>query len=526
MPSATGSGGQPSNGVSLVRALPLHDNPKGKVARGNNGFINHSVALDVESGEDEAAVFTSSNGHTHTPSLLAKASSAVLQGSTSLSWFCPTRDGKKCVVVLGSGDFGLALGARLVQADYCVVVGSRNPDRSRKRALEAGASIMQQEEALQQSNVVVMAVPFTHLASLPTNHLAGKVVIDVSNRSPSASKSLGSMSQAEQLQALLPSARVVKAFNVLSAYALSRGNMGSKEVPVCGDDEVARSLVCGMARDLRLMPLDFGRLSNARQIEEIPLRFFPEWTGAFWTSLVVWIFFFIILLFRWQLCDHLTDGSEDWSAFASITTRNLSIACADTSLTLLALCYLPGVIAAYLQLGRGTKYSEFPLWLDRWLKSRKHLGLLMLLNAVLHVLIKLCGSPMSWSSTWQHNAFMGCGCLALLAAGILGVTSLPSVASNMTWREFAFVQSKLGWLTLLLATLHLVFAEWEDLFTSDFVCYLPSSGQFVMVIPLLTLALKVPLLVPCVDSRLASIRQGYEKPGCCCCVSQGHAAAQ
>lgn len=41
---------------------------------------------------------------------------------------------------------------------------------------------MQHEEALQQGEVVVMAVPFTHVASLPLQHLAGKIVIDVSNR--------------------------------------------------------------------------------------------------------------------------------------------------------------------------------------------------------------------------------------------------------------------------------------------------------------------------------------------------------
>lgn len=45
-----------------------------------------------------------------------------------------------------------------------------------------------------------------------------------------------------------------------------------------------------------------------------------------------------------------------------------------------------------------------------------------------------------------------------------------------------------------------------------------------MVIPLLTVAFKVPLLLPCVDSRLTSIRQGYEKPGLFR-VSQGHSAA-
>ena len=42
---------------------------------------------------------------------------------------------------------------------------------------------------------------------------------------------------------------------------------------------------------------------------------------------------------------------------------------------------MAGVLAAYLQLSRGTKYSVFPGWLDAWLRLRKQLGLLMLLSA-------------------------------------------------------------------------------------------------------------------------------------------------
>ncbi len=49
--------------------------------------------------------------------------------------------------------------------------------------------------------------------------------------------------------------------------------------------------------------------------------------------------------------------------------------------------YLPGVLAAYLQLWRGTKYSRFPGWLDKWLKMRKQIGLLMLFSASMHVRI-------------------------------------------------------------------------------------------------------------------------------------------
>lgn len=44
-----------------------------------------------------------------------------------------------------------------------------------------------------------------------------------------------------------------------------------------------------------------------------------------------------------------------------------------------------GLIAAYIQLWRGTKYSRFPAWLDNWLKMRKQLGLLMLGLAGMHV---------------------------------------------------------------------------------------------------------------------------------------------
>lgn len=62
------------------------------------------------------------------------------------------------------------------------------------------------------------------------------------------------------------------------------------------------------------------------------------------------------------------------------------------AVTLLTACYLPGVLAAWLQIIRGTKYSRFPNWLDRWLKMRKQLGLLMLFSASMHV---RCGDKLT-----------------------------------------------------------------------------------------------------------------------------------
>ena len=52
---------------------------------------------------------------------------------------------------------------------------------------------------------------------------------------------------------------------------------------------------------------------------------------------------------------------------------NMNKTLAIHSLLTLSLCYLPGVLAAWLQLGRGTKYSRFPRWLDSWMRMRKQL---------------------------------------------------------------------------------------------------------------------------------------------------------
>nr|XP_045604836.1 metalloreductase STEAP1-like [Procambarus clarkii] len=142
------------------------------------------------------------------------------------------------------------------------------------------------------------------------------------------------------------------------------------------------------------------------------------------------------------------------------------------------------VIAAYVQLARGTKYSQFPRWLDRWLKARKHLGLLMLFNAVIHVLAMLArGELYSVSDGWRGPTYVACGIVAFTLAGVLGLASLPSVAASMTWREFSFLQSRVGWLTLLLATFHIIFMVWDGLVTPHFICFFPTIGQVVVVVP-------------------------------------------
>ena len=65
--------------------------------------------------------------------------------------------------------------------------------------------------------------------------------------------------------------------------------------------------------------------------------------------------------------------------------------------------------------------------------------------------------------SFKKTLFFFSGITAFALAMILGITSLPSVTNVLTWKEFAFVQSKLGWLCLCLGIAHDLFNGWGAL---------------------------------------------------------------
>lgn len=215
----------------------------------------------------------------------------------------------------------------------------------------------------------------------------------------------------------------------------------------------------------------------------------------------------------------------------SIPNRVFPIA----ALTLLALVYLPGVIAAVLQLYRGTKYRRFPDWLDHWMLCRKQLGLIALGFAFLHVIYTLVipiryyvrwtlrnmtitqatakkENPFSTTTAWLNDSYISLGILGFFLFVLLGITSLPSVSNAVNWREFRFVQSKLGYLTLILCTAHtLVYGGKRFLSPSILKWYLPSAYVIALIIPCTVLVIKFILILPCIDRTLTRIRQGWER---------------
>uniref|UniRef100_A0A6Q2XS94 STEAP family member 4 n=1 Tax=Esox lucius TaxID=8010 RepID=A0A6Q2XS94_ESOLU len=424
---------------------------------------------------------------------------------------------EKRVCVFGTGDMGRSLGLRLLQAGYSVMFGSRRPQSC--NFLPNGAQVLSHAEAAQAAHLIFIAVQREHYDFLVplAYHLKGKVLVDLSNN---LKKNQYPEANAEYLQSLVPEAEVVKGFNTLSAWALQNGpSDANRQVYICGDRAEAKQVVLAVATKLGFSALDRGSLSASRELEDFPLQLFPLWRLPMRIAVGLTAFFFFYLLIREILYAYITQGKDiSFRIMVSLANR----VCPIVSLIMLALCYLPGVLASFLQLYRGTKYRRFPDWLDRWMLCRKQLGLLALGFACLHVLYTLIipirsvvqngTNEFITSRAWHSDSYLSFGILGFGLYVLLGITSLPSVSNALSWREFSFVQSKLGHLTLLLCTIHTyLYGGKRFLSASLYNWYTPPGYMLCLVLPSVVLLLKLLLVTPCVDRNITRIRQGWEK---------------
>ncbi|XP_053916043.1 metalloreductase STEAP4 isoform X1 [Cuculus canorus] len=466
-----------------------------------------------------------------TPEERIKTNKTMNRNSYNIMALAPNTSKKReTVCIFGTGDFGRALGHKMIQSGYPVVFGSRSAQTS--SLIPKDAEVLSHTEAAQKAAIIIIAIQRQHYNFLTplAEVLRGKVLVDVSNN---LKINQYPESNAEYLAQLVPGARVVKAFNTVSAWALQSGTLdASRQVFVCGDDMEAKQMVMDIVRALGLTPLDQGSLLAAQEIENYPLQLFPMWKFPIFLSLGLTAFFFFYCLIRDVIYAYVYE-KKDFSFFIAISIPNQI--CPILALILLALVYLPGVLAAILQLYRGTKYRRFPDWLDKWMLCRKQLGLVALAFASLHVLytlvipirsfvrwrissstvsqaLKNATQPLNTTYAWLSDSYLALGILGFFLFVLLGITSLPSVSNNVNWREFRFVQSKLGYLTLILCTAHtLVYGGNRFLSPSSYKWYLPSAYMLSLIVPCIVLVVKFVLVFPCLDKPLTRIRQGWER---------------
>ena len=179
----------------------------------------------------------------------------------------------RVAVVGGTGDFGLALAARLVAAGEDVVVGSRDAERAAASGAEVGAAGAANEEAVRGADLVVLAVKAE--AALPTAEMLADAIGETPVLSVASELRFSKQgvfpgeearSIAERTQALLR-APVCAGLHSLAAASLAHGR-AEGDALVCGDDGGAKELALQLAaRVVTGRALDVGPLASARALE-------------------------------------------------------------------------------------------------------------------------------------------------------------------------------------------------------------------------------------------------------------------
>ena len=187
---------------------------------------------------------------------------------------------KEPIAILGTGRLGAAMGKLWAKQGHRIIYGSRTPDDARVQKIveETGstAAASSNPQAVSQANMILLALPPEAVPALvPTlGGLDGKVIMDPMNAYqmvdgyPQPSPDVPT-SVAEQLQALLPNAKVVKAFNTPAVRNILDPNRldGPFSIPLAGADAGAKARVSELVSELGLEPVDTGPLIAARYLE-------------------------------------------------------------------------------------------------------------------------------------------------------------------------------------------------------------------------------------------------------------------
>lgn len=205
--------------------------------------------------------------------------------------------------ILGTGSVGRTLGTGLIGLGHEVRIGSRDAQKPELLAwvdangTAAGGATF--EEAAAFGEMLFLCTSWTGaqpaLEAAGAANLAGKVLVDVTNpldfsAGPPPSLTVGhTTSGGEMVQEWAPEARVVKAFNIVTAAFMVDGAFaeGKADMFIAGNDADAKEAVAEIVRAFQWNCHDLGGIEGARTLEYFALLWIVhgfrtgQWNHAF-----------------------------------------------------------------------------------------------------------------------------------------------------------------------------------------------------------------------------------------------------
>jgi predicted dinucleotide-binding enzyme len=206
--------------------------------------------------------------------------------------------------IIGSGTVGQHLAEGLLKSGHEVKIGSRTPSKLHSWLQDAGknASASSVRETAAFGEMIFLATKWADDATqnaielADKKNLSGKVVVDVTNpllfkkeNQPPVPEVGYPESGGFLVQKWIPQAKVVKAFNIITAGRMANPDMeeGTPDMFICGNDVEAKGQVTGIAENWGWNVIDIGDIEQAYLLEAMAFIWVrygfqtKQWSHAF-----------------------------------------------------------------------------------------------------------------------------------------------------------------------------------------------------------------------------------------------------